>query len=213
MIKQFTLEATNISFEYNTQAFILENISLSVKKGEKILLTGASGSGKTTLLHILGRILQPTQGTVNLFGEYSFIFQANHLLSNCTALENVALPLVIKGNTWDKALSAAKTLLEEVDLMHRADAVPAQLSGGEKQRVSIARALSVKPNIIFCDEPTGNLDDIRTNIVFKLLNNLSKKYNTSILVVSHENDIPMHFDKHYHLLQGKLIEKTLNKIK
>lgn len=232
MIQPYTslaLEAKDISFKYPNQSAILSNINLIIKKGEKVLLTGASGSGKTTLLHILGKILEPTQGTITHFGHCSFIFQANYLLSNFTAVENIALALVIKntdnqnkgcenksnenkgceniceGKDWEKALEKAYQIIEDVDMKDRADAVPAQLSGGEKQRIAVARALITNPDIILCDEPTGNLDDVRTGIVFRLLSDLSKKYNSAILVVSHESNIPMSFDVHYKLLNGSLM--------
>lgn len=217
------LEAKDISFKYSNQSTILSNINLDIKKGEKVLLTGASGSGKTTLLHILGKILEPTHGTITHFGHCSFIFQANYLLGNYTAVENIALALVIKnkgndntgnentgnGKNWGKALEKAYQILEDVDMKDRADALPAQLSGGEKQRIAVARALITNPDIILCDEPTGNLDDVRTGMVFRLLSDLSKKYNSAILVVSHESNIPMHFDTHYKLLNGSLFGGSL----
>lgn len=209
MNNQLALSAQNISFQYEQNALLLQNIYLEVNKGENILLTGASGSGKTTLLHILGKILQPTNGTIQHFGKCSFIFQANYLLSNCTALENVALALIVHGLEWNKAIQEANNMLEQVEMSHRANALPAELSGGEKQRIAVARAMITKPEIILCDEPTGNLDDARTAIVFRMLKELSRKYNSAILVVSHENKIPMTFDRHYQLNQGKLTEKSI----
>lgn len=188
-----------------TQA--LKNASLSIEEGEYIAIMGQSGSGKSTLLHILGLLIEPTTGTYQLNGQnvahlsdtarahmrntnFGFIFQAFHLLARTSVLDNVMLPLIYsheavsssKGEHQKRALN----VLEQVELSHRLEHTPAQLSGGEKQRVAIGRALVNQPKVIFADEPTGNLDSKTGEKIMKIFENLHKSGHT-IIVITHES--------------------------
>lgn len=198
------IKLENISFQYNPQTIILEHINYTLTSQELVLITGASGSGKTTLLHIMGGILNPTSGRAKT-GKVNFIFQSHHLISSLTAQENIALALVIAQHSWDKAMQEALILLKKVELDHRAHHYPYALSGGEQQRVSIARALITQPDCLLCDEPTGSLDSVRSQIILDLLLSLSKQYNISIALISHDLSLKQFFTKHYHLENKQLI--------
>jgi putative ABC transport system ATP-binding protein len=183
----------------------LRGVSLEVKKGEFVAITGPSGSGKSTLMHIIGILDQPTTGLVKLEGSdveklpeeklaelrnkhIGFIFQAFNLLPKTSSLENVELPLIYSNITADERRKRAMEALEVVGLGDRLNHTPAQLSGGQQQRVAIARALVTRPSLILADEPTGNLDSRAGDEIIKLLKDLNKKGNT-IVVVTHERDI------------------------
>jgi len=181
---------------------VLRGITLTVRAGEIIAIVGASGAGKSTLLHILGTLDRPTSGTVKYDGvdvfrlpgeerahfrnrSIGFVFQFHHLLPEFTALENVAMPALIAGSPLGRVRSRALHLLEEVGLAARADERPTKLSGGEQQRVAVARALMNAPRVVLADEPSGNLDSENANILHDLLWDFSSKQGQTFVVVTH----------------------------
>jgi len=203
---------------------VLKGIDLKIDEAEMVAIVGPSGAGKSTLLHILGGLDYPDQGKVILEGEeiyrlndvqragirnkrIGFVFQFYHLLPEFTALENVILPQLIKEDDakivkyQDKGLA----LLERVGLKLRAAHKPYQLSGGEQQRVAIARALINEPRIVFCDEPTGNLDSQSGEEVIRLLTELNKKNRQTLVVVTHDQDIARLADRVIHIRDGQLV--------
>lgn len=198
---------------------ILSNMSFSVKAGESVAMVGASGSGKSTLLGLLAGLDVPTSGSVELLGQsifkfdedgrarfraqhVGFIFQSFHLLPHLTALENVMLPLELSGKP---AKEAALAVLDEVGLSHRIDHYPATLSGGEQQRVSIARAFIVKPALLFADEPTGSLDMVTGARVIELMFNLHKEHGTTLILVTHDASLAERCDRTIHIQAGELL--------
>jgi lipoprotein-releasing system ATP-binding protein len=221
------LECTNIQKSYNTAhkaLHVLRGIELRIEEGEVLCIVGPSGAGKSTLLHILGGLDRPDKGTVFFSGEdfYSlgdqarakirngsigFVFQFYHLLSEFTALENVILPALIKENRKDaKRFGENGTaILRQVGLGERVEHTPQELSGGEQQRVAIARALVNKPKILFCDEPTGNLDSKSGEDIIKLLMHLNKKDNQTIVIVTHDEKIAKHANRIIHMKDGKFV--------
>lgn len=209
----------------DTQVIAINNVSFSIKKGEFISIVGRSGSGKSTLLSLLGALDKPTSGQIvvedqditKLNGQkltkyrankIGFIFQGYNLIPNLTAIKNVMLPMEFSGINKSERLNLAISLLKAVDLkddqMYRK---PGKLSGGQQQRVAIARALANNPSIILADEPTGNLDSQTGDIIFKLLKSLAKKYNTTIIIVTHDLDIAKKTDVTFSLKDGKIKEK------
>lgn len=200
---------------------VLSGISIDIHKGEIISVIGASGSGKSTLLHILGGLDRPDSGTV-LWNDQSlyelgsdeladfrnnnlgFVFQFHHLLPEFTALENVMMPSLIGGVSYKKAERRAADLLERFGIAERGGHRPTELSGGEQQRVSMARALINHPDLILSDEPTGNLDQKNSNILMEMLFELRKIDNVSILLVTHEKEIALKTDRIFELQNGKL---------
>lgn len=202
---------------------VLENIHFSVMPGESVAIIGRSGSGKTTLLNLLGGLESPTAGKVLLDGMdlnqlsdqkrgylrnrvLGLIFQFHHLLPEFTALENVCMPLLIQGMAVNKARQQSLDLLERVSLAQRAYHKPAALSGGERQRVAIARALVTQPKCILADEPTGNLDNQSADIVYQLMMQLAKEFNTSFVVVTHDLSLANKMDRRVLLEFGSLKE-------
>jgi len=206
------LEATGVTKVYKTGSKdlqVLKGIDLKIEKGKFVSIFGPSGAGKSTLLHILGGLDEPTQGAVILDKqdvyklsdkkraqirnkEIGFVFQFYYLLREFSALENVMMPALIKTGTRDKGQGArdkAKELLGVVGLQDRADHRPNQLSGGEQQRVAIARALMNNPALLLCDEPTGNLDSDSGKGIIDLLSKLNKEMGSTIVVVTHEEEI------------------------
>tara|TARA_R110002124_G_scaffold286310_1_gene466842 strand:- start:25350 stop:26030 length:681 start_codon:yes stop_codon:yes gene_type:complete len=185
---------------------VLENVSLEVKKGTIISIIGSSGSGKSTLLHILGGLDKPNEGSV-LWGDkeissmksdalaefrnknIGFVFQFHHLLPEFTALENIAMPALIGGESIKEASDRALDLMKRFGVADRRFHRPTQLSGGEQQRVSMARALMNNPELILADEPTGNLDDANTQVILDLLYELRDKDGVSVLLITHEKNI------------------------
>ncbi|MEO2265991.1 lipoprotein-releasing ABC transporter ATP-binding protein LolD [Pseudoalteromonas sp. YIC-656] len=188
------------------QVEVLKGVQLDVQKGESIAVVGSSGSGKSTLLHILGTLDKPTSGQVLICSQdvakldrkqqaafrnkhLGFIYQFHHLLMEFTALENVAMPLLIAGVDAKTAQQKAKEMLDKVGLSHRASHKPAKLSGGERQRVAIARAVVAEPDLVLADEPTGNLDKANAQRIYGLLMALQNDLGTSFIVVTHDLEL------------------------
>lgn len=200
---------------------VLDDISISIDRGSVVSVIGASGSGKSTLLHVLGGLDRPDSGEVLWNDQHiytmddesladfrntqlGFVFQFHHLLPEFTAVENVMMPALIFGNPFEEAKSRAHELLKKFGIPSRAEHRPTQLSGGEQQRVAMARALMNKPKLILADEPTGNLDEENTDILLDMLFELREIENVSILLITHEKDIAKRSDTIYQLSKGKL---------
>ncbi len=200
---------------------VLDGVSIGIHKGEIASVIGSSGSGKSTLLHILGGLDRPDSGTVlwnnqplyelspDKLADFrnnhlGFVFQFHHLLPEFTALENVIMPSLIGGSSYEKAKERGSYLLERFGLSERGGHRPTELSGGEQQRVSMARALINHPDLILSDEPTGNLDQRNSDMLLEMLFELREVDNVSILLVTHENDIAERTDKIFELHNGKL---------
>ncbi|MEO9656355.1 ABC transporter ATP-binding protein [Marinomonas sp.] len=202
---------------------LLKGINMEIKEGESVAIVGSSGSGKSTLLGLLAGLDVNTSGEIYLYdqlfsslneeqrallrGQYvGFIFQSFHLLPSLQAIENVMLPAELKGDK--QAKQQAKELLEKVGLGHRLDHYPNQLSGGEQQRVAIARAFASNPKILFADEPTGNLDEANGKTVIDLLFDLNHSNGTTLVMVTHDNDLAAMCDRQLVMSAGQLTEKS-----
>ncbi|MFN8292317.1 MAG: ABC transporter ATP-binding protein [Chitinophagales bacterium] len=214
------LRATNIEKSYGALQ-VLKGISLEVAQGEIVSLTGASGAGKSTLLHILGTLDKPDKGEVflhdkNIFkqGEkqlaafrnsaLGFVFQFHHLLPEFTALENVCMPAFIAGKDKKKTQERAKELLALLNVAHRLQHKPAELSGGEQQRVAVARAFINKPSVILADEPSGNLDTANAQSLHELFFDLRKAFNQTFIIVTHNQELAQMADRCIHLKDGQI---------
>ena len=220
------LEGKNITKRYEKESgdgalTVLEGTDIAIEKGSVVTVVGASGCGKSTLLHILGGLDKPDSGTVlwenkpiyemdqESLAEFrnrkmGFVFQFHHLLPEFTAIENIMMPALIRGESADEAQKRAAALLDEFGIPERAEHRPTQLSGGEQQRVTMARAMMNNPDLILADEPTGNLDEENTEILLKLLFDLREKEELTILLITHERDIAQRSDIIYELSKGKL---------
>lgn len=201
--------------------FALNGVSFDVRKGEFCSIVGTSGSGKSTLLNMLAGLESPTRGTIEIAGrqieklsenqlvqyrreKVGFIFQAFNLLPSMTAEENVALPLRFRRVPKPVRLQRARMMLKAVGLEDHADHLPGQMSGGQQQRVGIARALIVNPDIIFADEPTGNLDSNTTAEIMAMMQRIVRKYNKTLIMVTHDNEIAGFADRIFHIRDGKI---------
>jgi lipoprotein-releasing system ATP-binding protein len=218
------LKVENVSKEYPTPRGplkILSEVSLSLSRGAAVSIMGPSGSGKSTLLYIMGALEPPSSGTVTLDDqnpfqleekelaafrnkEIGFIFQDHCLLPQCSVLENVLTPTLVSVAGGSDASERARALLEQVGLGDRLDHRPAKLSGGEKQRVALARALIMKPQLLLCDEPTGNLDHQAAEVVASLLLALHQQQQTILVVVTHSAELAARFPLRYELTDQKL---------
>jgi len=226
------LRAVDVHKDYHTLAQpvrVLKGLSLSVRAGEFVAVVGRSGSGKSTLLHVLGLVDRPTAGEVFMRDEYlnrlrprqqdrvrnrafGFVFQFYHLMSEFTALGNVLMPMMIGRNLlqWQRdrrrLRREALALLERLGLADRADHKPAELSGGEQQRVAIGRALIHKPEVVLCDEPTGNLDQATASSIIDLLVELNRDSGQAIVLVTHDMDVAARAQRIVHLTAGRIEE-------
>ena len=221
---QMALEARGISKSFqqgNKKIEVLNDVSLQLKSGQSLAIVGASGAGKSTLLHILGGLDRPDSGEVLVEGNslwalseaargamrnstMGFIYQFHHLLPEFTAVENVAMPLLIRGESAAAASQRARILLDRVGLGQRFDHKPGELSGGERQRAAVARALVGGPRVVLGDEPTGNLDERTADHVYNLLLELNRELQTSLLLVTHDMRLAARMDQQLELHLGQI---------
>ena len=217
----FQVKKLSKQFKHNNMVIkVLNNISLNFEKGKLIALTGPSGSGKSTFLHLIALLDKPSKGEIILLGKktdnisedqknniirnnISIIFQNNNLLSDFTAIENVAIPLLIRENNYSLSIKKASKILSTVNLSHRLNHFPSDLSGGEQQRVAIARSIASDTSIILADEPTGNLDEKTSHEVFSYFLKLKKK-NKTILIATHNRELAKKADYTLRLSNGNI---------
>jgi len=220
------LSLENISRIYtqgDNKINVLDKINLDMRRGEIISLVGNSGSGKSSMLHIAGLLEKPNSGeifinkvkcskmtdfdrTITRRMSIGFIYQFHHLLSDFTAIDNVAIPMLLSGTEKSNAKNRAIDLLENLGLQDRINHLPSQLSGGEQQRVSICRALANNPDILLADEPTGNLDSKTAEVVFEQFISLARRNNTSVLLATHNTKLSEKSDRIIRIIDGELLE-------
>lgn len=226
MRKPVMVHGENIWKEYvtgkNITLPVLKGVNIEIRKGEFVVIVGPSGSGKSTLLHILGGLDKPTSGSVRIFNKdlgkladedlakfrnqsLGFVFQFHHLLPEFTALENVCMPALIAGRSLHEVQSRAESLLSKVGLAHRLDHMPNELSGGEQQRVAVARALMNNPALVLADEPSGNLDEEHSLELHQLLLNLCEELGVTFVVATHNMDLTRRAHRVLRLADGKLM--------
>jgi lipoprotein-releasing system ATP-binding protein len=224
MTNQAVLSASQLSKSFTDgqlKTDVLSNVNLTVNRSDRIAIIGSSGSGKSTLLHILGGLDSPTEGQVLVQGQdihamkskaasrlrnqqLGFVYQFHHLLPEFTAVENVAMPLVIGGMSPSSAQQRARDLLEKVGLSHRFQHKPSELSGGERQRAALARALITEPACLLADEPTGNLDHRTAQGIFDLILKLNEDFGTALVIVTHDTGLATKMDQQLTLIDGCL---------
>jgi putative ABC transport system ATP-binding protein len=218
-----TLSQVSKAYNGKRQVTALHPVDLRIERGEMVAIVGPSGSGKSTLLNLIGGLDKPSSGKITIDGEalaslsddgltrvrrdkIGFIFQFFNLLPSLSCLENVALPLHLRGWTRAKTAERARELLDLVKLDHRLDHLPEELSGGERQRVAIARALSVYPPVLLADEPTGNLDTATGKDILALIRDLHQRLNTTVLVVTHDMAVADSCPRMIRLRDGRIVE-------
>ncbi len=219
------IKANNITKTFKNGAVetsVLKGITLEIKSGEFVAIMGKSGAGKSTLMYQMSLLDHPTTGSIVIDGidataldtnartefrltKLGYIFQDYALLPELTALENIMVPLLMQGKSDEEAKSIALESLKKIDLIHRADNLPSQMSGGEQQRVSIARAVAHDPKILFADEPTANLDNVSSQSVIDIFRSLHKQGQT-IVMVTHEKEYTVHCDRVIHISDGQVVE-------
>ena len=222
MIKKLLIACKDLSKTFpGLDEAIINKLNLNISEGDHTAIIGVSGSGKSTLLHLMAGLEKPSSGQVKILDQdisclsqdelgvlrnthLGFVYQFHHLLSDFNAIENVAIPLLIRRYAYKQAYKEAETLLNKIGLGKRLTHKPSELSGGERQRVAIARSLITKPKCILADEPTGNLDGKTAHFVFDLLLDLAKENRSTLVLVTHDNQLASKLKFQYKLNQGKL---------
>jgi lipoprotein-releasing system ATP-binding protein len=221
-VSEICVRVENVKKHYGN-AIALDGISLSLNTGEQYVIQGASGSGKSTLLYLIGGLDRPTEGRIDVQGHslsdfnderlalyrnrfVGFVFQFHFLLSTMNCLDNILLPAKIGQVEIAPVAKLASELANDLGVSHCLSKFPYELSGGEQQRINIIRALSLKPKLLLCDEPTGNLDSHNSQKVISLLTGLAKKYNSTLVVVTHDDNVASHFNTRFQINDGALLE-------